>query len=145
MPNNIFLKFFHRWVKSIGAVKNFSTNSEKSWRYQKSVIIIGKHVKSYHYGLEVRAIFRRECPKSTWHFRVLGTWQTMHFFAYWMLIGSNCFATNMTSRFQQTRDNQFRVSVWPTRDSKNAFFRADGHFFLENFETFRIFGICLTR
>ena len=96
-------------------------------------------------GLEVRAIFRRECPKSTWHFRVLGTWQTMHFFAYWMLIGPNYFATNMTSRFQRTRDNQFRVSVWPTRDSKSAFFRADGHFFSENFETFQIFGICLTR
>ena len=38
-------------------------------------------------GLEVRVIFRRECPKSTWIFRDFHTWQTINFLECWMLIG----------------------------------------------------------
>ena len=53
-----------------------------------------------------------------------------------MLIGPKFFAANTIRRFQQSRDNQFWVSVWPTPDLKNAFFRADDDFF---FGVFLIF------
>ena len=87
-------------------------------------------------GLEVRAIFRREYPKSTWHFCDFGKQQTINFIAYWALIGQNYFAANIIRSFQQTRDNQFRVSVWPSRDLKTVFFRADHHFFWRKFRVF---------
>ena len=71
-----------------------------------------------------------------WHFRDFGTRQVINFFAYWALIGRNFFASNINIRFLQTRDNQFQEFVWPTRDLKAVFFRADGRFFSENFQTF---------
>ena len=96
-------------------------------------------------GLEVTVIFRRECPKSTWHFRGFRTKQTTGYYEYLMLIGPKFFAANTIRRFQQSRDNQFWVSVWPTHDLKNAFFRADDDFFTVFFWFFQIFGICLIR
>ena len=42
----------------------------------------------------------------------------------------------------KTRDNQFRVSIWPSRDRKKEIFRADDHFFRQNFQKFETFGIC---
>ena len=38
-------------------------------------------------GLEVRAIFRSGCPKSTWDFRVFRTLRTIDFLECWALIG----------------------------------------------------------
>ena len=49
---------------------------------------------------------------------------------------SKIIASIIINRFQQTRDNQFRVSVWPSRDQKNEIFRADDHFFEQNFWKF---------
>ena len=61
---------------------------------------------------------------------------------HWMLIGQKTFAGNIIRNFQQTRDNLFRLSVWPTCDQKNAFFRADDDFFRQKIWKSWIFNIC---